>query len=148
MRCVCPLGSIICQNNIKLTKRERERERDTKKVKKNNNNNNTVEEDILFLTKRVGELVDRLEVMEDDIERVTFVLALFGKYMQYYSMKNQFMVDKDVIQLAILSTNIELQKAFGEHPISDYEQELIIAYLEKIQSKMYEFSDEERKKLR
>jgi|SRR5215216_1671316 len=101
-----------------------------------------------FLQKRVNELVDRLEEMEEDIERITFVVALFSKYMQYYSTKNDYLVDKIVIQQAVLSTNLELQKTYGQDIITEYEEELIIAYLEKIQEKMFELSEEERKKLR
>lgn len=106
------------------------------------------EKDLQFLQKRVNELVDRLEQMEEDIERVTFVVALFSKYMQYYSTLNNGMTDKDVVRRAVLSTDVELQKAYGEGGITDYEEELIVAYLERIQAQMFELSDEERKKLR
>jgi hypothetical protein len=79
---------------------------------------------------------------------MAFVMAVFGKYMQFYSQKNRFMVDKEVIHMAIASTNAELIKGYEEQGITEFEQEMIIAYLERIQTKMYELSDEERKKLR
>ena len=68
--------------------------------------------------------------------------------MQYYSTKNQYTVDKQVIQMAIASTNAELIKGYEEQGITEFEQEMIIAYLERIQAKMYELSDEEKRKLR
>ena len=58
------------------------------------------------------------------------------------------MVDKEVIHMAIASTNTELIKGYQEEGITEFEQEMIIGYLERIQAKMYELSDEERKKLR
>lgn len=106
------------------------------------------EKDLRFLQKRVNELVNRLEQMEDDIERVTFVIALFSKYMQYYSTKNNFVIDKGVIEKAIISTDLELEENYGQDGITHYEEEYIIAYLEKIQERMFDLSDEERKKLR
>ena len=117
-------------------------------IKKNKNNydNNTVEENLNFLQKRVNELVDRLETMEDDVERVTFVVALFSKYVQYYATKNNHIVDKSVIEKAIISTDVELEENYGEKPITDYEEEFIIAYLERIQERMFDLSDEERKR--
>jgi len=116
----------------------------------NNNNNNNVEEQFEFLNKRILEMAERLEHLVDveDVERMSFVMALFGKYMQYYSTQNDYLVDKEVVKVAIYSTNAELTKGFDEQPITEFEEEMIVAYLERIQSKMYELSDEERKKLR
>jgi|SRR5215203_1715746 len=110
-------------------------------------NNKRIEEELDFVKQRIVEMANKLEHIDDDVERIAFVLALFGKYMQYHSDKNKYIVDKNVIELAIVSVNTELTRGYGEEEITDFEQEMIIYYLEKIQSKMYELSDEERKKL-
>ena len=115
----------------------------------NNNPDDQEEESLAFLQKRVTELVAKLETIEEDVERMAFVMALFGKYMQYYSAKNNHMVNKDVVRMAIVSTDQELRQGFeDQNGITEFDEEMIISYLERIQERMYELSDEERKKMR
>lgn len=124
-----------------------------KRMTKNNNKKKiemyTVEERLFFLSKRVDELIDKLEYIERDLSRITFVVAIFSKYIQYHSDRNEHQIDGGVVRKALMSTNIELMKGYKEQPITPIEEEMIIAYLKKIEpKKRNEWSEAEKEKLR
>lgn len=81
-------------------------------------------------------------------QRLFFIAATFGKYMQFYAEQNRCIVDDEVIHSAVASIQDELIDWYRQKGLSEYEQDLIADYLEMIQERMYTLLPEEAERLK
>jgi hypothetical protein len=102
--------------------------------------------DLVFLKKRVAELVCALEEANEDNTRLFFVGVNFGKSVEHFGSKSNYHFDKNVLHDAVRSTNMILANWFGEETISDYEADMIATYINRVHRVMTSLSDEEREK--
>lgn len=81
----------------------------------------------------------------DKEERLFFIAATFGKYMEYYGSRNEYMFDEEMLNEDVMpSLEGELVDWFKQSPLKREEVDHIIHYMHVINERMFEIDELEK----
>ncbi len=86
---------------------------------------------------------------EEKEKRLFFIAFTLGKYVDYYSQEyGDGLIDEDVIDSSIESTDGELKHWYKEPVLSDHEMDLLWDCIKRTDERVTELDDKEREKLK
>jgi len=82
-------------------------------------------------------------------ERLFFIGAALGKYLEYYGSRNNYTLDEDKLNEDVIpALEGELTDWFKQPPLTEDEINHIIHYMHTIEDRMFEIDKKERERVK